>query len=121
MSTTTATFNLDRFTQAITDREASPQIDAYARDAVVTIIDHLAQPGSPRVLRGRDAIAEWINDTAAREMTHAITHSVLDEHGAAFLLTCRYPDGTNVVCSTLLALDAGEIAAQTVVQAWDEQ
>ena len=55
----------------------------YAPDATVTIADRVNQPGSPRVLHGRGEIAEWIEDTCDREMTHAVKHSVLDEHGAA--------------------------------------
>ena len=121
MSTTTTTFDLARFTGAIVARDAAPQIDGYAPDATVTIIDRLAQPGSPRVLRGREEIAHWIEDTAAREMTHDIASSVAAQDGAAFILRCRYPDGTGVVCATVLELAGGAIAAQTVVQAWDEQ
>ena len=54
-------------------------------------------------------------------MTHKIKQSVQDEQGAAFYEACRYPDGTNVLCATVLELADGLIARQTVVQAWDEQ
>ena len=53
-------------------------------------------------------------------MTHHVQHSVADASGAAFTEACRYPDGTNVLCATVLRLSAGQISEQTVVQAWDE-
>ena len=92
----------------------------YAPDAVVTIADRINQPGSPQLLRGRDEIAAWLRDVCGREMSHEVQHSVADAGGAAFSEACRYPDGTNVLCATVLTLADGQIAGQTVVQAWDE-
>jgi hypothetical protein len=122
MSTTTTTaFDLDRLTEAIVARDAPTQLELYAPGATVKIIDRIAQPGAPKLLKSRDAIAAWIEDTAGREMTHNVTHKVADERGAAFVLECRYPDGTNVVCATALEIVNGLITLQTVVQAWDEE
>jgi hypothetical protein len=120
--TTTApsTFDLTRFARATEERDASTQLSMYAADATVTITDRITQPGSPRVLHGRDEIRSWIEDVTARDMTHAVQQTVGDGQGAAFTVACRYPDGTNVLCATVLALRAGAIADQTVVQVWDE-
>lgn len=120
MSTTTTKFHLADLTGAIQARDAASQIELYAPDATVTIIDRIAQPGAPRVLSGREQIAAWIEDTCARDMTHEVRNAVGDRDGAAFLLACRYPDGTSVVCATLIDLAGHQISAQTVVQAWDE-
>ena len=120
MSTTT-TFDLDRFTRAAEERDASTQLSMYGPGATVTIVDKVTQPGSPRVLRTREAIESWLRDTYGRDMTHAVQHTVADETGAAFTVACRYPDGTNVLCATVLELAAGLIAHQTVVQVWDEK
>jgi hypothetical protein len=122
MSTTTATssFDLEGFTRATEERDASTQLSMYAPDAAVTIADRITQPGSPRVLHGRAEIRNWIEEVTARDMTHTVQHAVHDEHGAAFTVACRYPDGTNVLCATVFALEAGSIASQTVVQVWDE-
>jgi hypothetical protein len=54
-------------------------------------------------------------------MTHAVQHSVSDDTGAAFTEACRYPDGTNVLCATVLECSGGLIQHQTIVQAWDER
>jgi ketosteroid isomerase-like protein len=121
MSTTTTTsFDLKRFTRATEERDASTQAAMYAPDATVTVADRVTQPGSPRVLHGREQIQGWIEEVTSRDMTHTVQHTVSDDRGAAFTLACRYPDGTNVLCATVLELKTGSIASQTVVQVWDE-
>jgi hypothetical protein len=119
MSTTT-TFDLERFARAAEQRDASTQLSMYGPDATVTIADKTSQPGSPRVLRTRDEIKDWLDDMYAREMTHSVGHMVKDDSGVAYTQACRYPDGTNVLCATVIGLHGGIISEQTVVQAWDE-
>jgi hypothetical protein len=119
MSTTTA-FDLDRFTRAAEERDAGTQLSMYGPEATVTLVDKVAQPGSPRVLRTRDEIKGWLEEIYGRDMTHAVQHTVHDGTGAAYTVACRYPDGSNVLCATVIKLDGGQISNQTVVQAWDE-
>jgi len=122
MSTQTTTrFDLAQLSHAIEERDASTQLAMYAPHATVTIADRVTQPGSPRVLHNRGEIASWIEDTCARDMTHAVQRPVEDDTGAAFIVACRYPDGTNVWCASVLELADGLIVHQTVVQAWDEK
>ena len=122
MSTTTnPTFDLDRFARAAEERDASTQLSMYAPDATVTIADRISQPGSPRVLCTRAEIRSWLEDTYGRDMTHSVQHRVKDESGAAYTQACRYPDGTNVLCATVIELEGGLISGQTVVQVWDER
>jgi hypothetical protein len=121
MSTTQTTFDLDRFARATEERDAATQVSMYAPDAIVTIADKVTKPGSPRVLSTPETIKSWIEDTCSRDMTHSVQHRVQDETGAAFTLACRYADGTNVICATVIELDAGLIASQAIVQAWDEK
>jgi hypothetical protein len=119
-TTTSATFDLERFARAAEERDASTQLSMYAPDASVTIVDKISQPGSPRLLRTTEQIKSWLEDTYARDMTHSVRHRVSDDSGAAYTQACRYPDGTNVLCATVIELAAAGIARQTVVQAWDE-
>jgi len=120
MAGTTTAFDLDRFTRAAEERDAATQLSMYDSNAIVTIADRVSQPGSPRVLRGRGEIARWLEDLYGRDMTHAVQHTVHDPRGAAFTQACRYPDGTNVLCATVLELGEDAIERQTVVQVWDE-
>jgi hypothetical protein len=113
-------FDFARFRQAVEGRDTEGQLEMYAPDATVTIVDRITTPGAPRVLSGRDQIGSWIEDISSREMTHAVGQHVEDEHGAAFSESCTYPDGTNVMCMTVFSLSDGLIADQTVLQAWDE-
>jgi hypothetical protein len=119
MSTTT-TFDLERFTRAAEECDAATQLSMYGPDAVVTIVDKISQPGAPRVLRTREDIQAWLEDTYDRDMTHSVKHRVLDRTGAAYSQACRYPDGTNVLCATVIELDGDLICGQTVIQVWDE-
>lgn len=118
--TATTTFDLARFANAAEQRDAATQLSMYGPEATVTITDKITQPSAPRVLRGRGEIRSWLEDTFNREMTHTVGHRVNDETGAAFTQACRYPDGTDVLCVTVIELDDGLISGQTVVQVWDE-
>jgi hypothetical protein len=121
MSTTTAAvFDLDRFTRAAEERDAATQLSMYGPEATVTIADRISQPRAPRVLSTREEIRAWLEDTYSRDMTHKVQHRVHDATGAAYTQACRYPDGTNVLCATVISLQDGLISGQTVVQAWDE-
>src|SRR5689334_21777821 len=100
----TTNFELARFCRALEQRDSETQLSMYAADATVTIADRITQPGAPRVLRGIGDIRTWIEDVDGREMSHAVGHSVGDARGAAFTEACRYPDGTNVLCATVLEL-----------------
>jgi hypothetical protein len=120
MSATGITFELDTFTRAIEERDASTQLAMYAEDAEITLADRVTQPGSPRVLNGRKEIRTWIDDVCGRDMTHHVRQTVRDHGGAAFTEACRYPDGTNVLCATILETKGGLITRQVGVQAWDE-
>src|SRR5207237_10878480 len=59
---TITTFDLDRFTRAAEERDASTQLSMYGPDAVVTITNKISQPGAPRVLRTREEIRAWPED-----------------------------------------------------------
>jgi ketosteroid isomerase-like protein len=121
MSTpTTSTFDFPALKRALEERDAPAQLDLYAEDAVVTLVDRINTPGRPRVLRGRDEIRAWIEDVCERDMTHRVELQVLGEGGAGFTEACRYPDGTNVMCAAVLELRDGRINRLVGVQAWDE-
>jgi hypothetical protein len=114
------TFDLERFARAAEERDARTQLSMYGPDATVTIADKITQPGAPRTLRGRDEIRAWLEDTYGRDMTHTVNHTVKDDSGAAYTQSCRYPDGTSVLCATVIELKDDQISDQTVVQVWDE-
>jgi hypothetical protein len=117
---TITTFDIDPFTRAAEERDAATQLSMYGPDAVVTINNRISQPSAPRVLRGREEIKAWLEDVYTRDMTHTVQHRVHDETGAAYMQACRYADGTNVLCATVIELGGGVISGQTVLETWDE-
>jgi hypothetical protein len=122
MSTTVhSIFDLERFARAAEERDAATQLSMYGPDASVTIVDRISQPGAPRLLRTHEEIKGWLEDMYGRDMTHTVGHRVKDAGGAAYTQACRYPDGTNVLCATVIELDAGLVSRQTVIQVWDER
>jgi hypothetical protein len=121
MSTTTPQFDLDRFTGAAEARDAATQLSMYGPGATVTIMDEIARPSTPRVLRTESQIKTWLEDLCGRDMTHSVTHRVIDGSSAAYTLACRYPDGTQALCATLIELQDDHIKDQIVVQVWDEK
>jgi ketosteroid isomerase-like protein len=119
-TTSHTAFDFARLRRAIEERDASSQLALYTDDAEVRLVDRDHPPRAPRVLHGRDAIRQWIEDVCARDMTHRVENEVLGDGRAAFTEACRYPDGTNVLCSAVLELREGRIARQLGVQAWDD-
>ncbi len=120
MNTTATTFDTEALRLGIEERDASTLRALYAPDAELTIVDHAAPPSRPRVLRGRTAIGEYLDDTCGRNMNHRLERVVVSGDTAAFTQACRYPDGNRVLCLAMLDLRDGLIVRQTAIQAWDE-
>ena len=105
--------------RAIEGRNARRLSDFYSNDAVMHVVDRDNPPSRPNAIVGRDAIAAYFNDVCGRDMTHTLLRGVADDNHIAFTQSCAYPDGTKVLCSTMIELEDGMIVKQTVVQAWD--
>lgn len=113
-------FDLAGFTRATEERNARALLESYAEDAEVTIVDRNHPPKSPQVLKGKDEIRPWLEDTYSRDMTHQVVDTVVSEDRVALTTLCRYPDGTNVRCACTAEISDGLITRKTVVQVWDE-
>ena len=72
------------------------------------------------MLRGREAIAEYLKDVCGRDIKSCIEDEVVGEERIAFNEACQYPDGTRVLTATTLEVQDGKIARQVSVEAWDE-
>ena len=106
--------------QAIEGRDAETLVGFYAEDAEVLTINRNTTPSSPRVLRGKEQIAEYLRDVCSREMTHRVENEIVGENRIAFQEACEYPDGTRVLGAQTLELRDGKIVRQVNVEAWDE-
>lgn len=106
--------------QAIESNDGRALSEFYADDAILRIIDRNNPPSTPRVVRGRSAIATFFDDVCSRAMTHEVTSYVADGSRLAFTQACAYPDGTKVLCLAMMDVKGGKVAQQTIVQAWDQ-
>jgi len=80
--------------RAIEGRDADTLAGLYADEAEVLTVNRNTTPSSPNVLRGKEAIAEYLRDVCSREMTHRVENEVVGEYRVAFQEACEYPDGT---------------------------
>jgi ketosteroid isomerase-like protein len=120
MTTTETTFDVDALRRGIEGRDVAALLSLYGDDAELRIVDRASPPGNPRVLRGKQDVAAYLNDVCGRDMTHHLERVVVQGDTAAYLESCRYADGTRVLCSVVLDLAGGRIQRQVGVQAWDE-
>jgi ketosteroid isomerase-like protein len=121
MSTeTAANFDLDALRRATEARDAAAQLDMFADDAEVMLVDKDNPPSTPRTIRGREAIRAMLDDICSRDMTHEVRRLVGGGDMAAMEVACRYSDGTRVLTTTMMDLRGDRIAREEIVQAWDE-
>jgi hypothetical protein len=106
--------------RAIEGRDAETLAGFYADDAEVRTVNKNTTPSSPRVLRGKEEISEYLHDVCSREMTHRVEDEVVAENRVAFNEACEYPDGVRVLTAMTLELRDGKIARQVNIEAWDE-
>jgi len=116
-------FDVETLRRGIEGRDASTIRGLYAENAQMTLVDQRDQPSHPHEIAGAAAIGEFLDELCSREMEHHLDQIVVSPDGthAAYLETCRYPDGTKVLSTSMLDLRDGRIAAQTSLQAWDEE
>ncbi|QBD79142.1 nuclear transport factor 2 family protein [Ktedonosporobacter rubrisoli] len=112
--------DMDALRQAIEQRNAALLIDLYADNAQMQIVDRLHQPSSPLELRGKQAIADFLNDIFNRDMTHRVMDEVVGTNRLSFNQACQYASGERVLAASVLDLQNGKIVRETTVQAWDE-
>ena len=56
---------------------------------------------------------------ASRELTHSVARAIADDRAGALQVRCRYPDGTQVLCSNAFEHRNGQIVRETRVEVWD--
>ena len=120
MTTRTDTVTGAEIKRAIEGRDGKALAALYSDNAVTRIIDRNTPPSKPREIRGRGAISAFWDDICSRTMTHRVDVTLADGPQMAFTQACTYPDGAKVYCISVLKIEDGQIADQTVVQAWDE-
>ena len=106
--------------RAIEQSDADSLTSFYAEDAEMLTVNRNSTPSSPEVLRGKEAIAEYLADVCGREMTHRVENEVVGQDRIAFNEACEYSDGLRVLAAATLDVRDGQIVRQVNVEAWDE-
>jgi hypothetical protein len=117
---TGSTFDTETLRRGIEGNTGNTLLALYADDAEIRIIDRDSQPSHPKVLHGRPAIAELLDDVYSRDMTHKLEQCIIQGDHAAFTESCEYADGVRVLAESMITLREGKIAEQIMIQAWDE-
>ena len=63
MNPATTAFDTEALRRGIEERDAATLRGLYAPDAEMTVVDRNAPPSQPRLLRGRTAIGEYLDET----------------------------------------------------------
>jgi SnoaL-like domain len=112
--------DFEAFRRAAERDDAQALASFYADDADLRIVNRNSPPSSPFVLRGREAIAEYLRDVCGNGAKHRIENVVLGKDRVAFNEACEYPDGTRVLAATTLDVRDGKVVEAVSVEAWDE-
>ncbi|AVV44323.1 nuclear transport factor 2 family protein [Streptomyces sp. ID05-04B] len=113
-------FTTETLRRGVEGQTPATLLSLYADDAELRLVDHNTQPSKPRVLHGRDEIAQLLDDVYSRDMTHKLEECIVQGDRAAYSESCRYPDGVRVLAESMITLRDGKIVEQTMIQAWDE-
>jgi hypothetical protein len=116
----TSAFVFEALRQAIENLDANRLVGLYANDAEMLTVNRYTTPSSPKVLKGKEEIAEHLRDVCGRAMTHRVENEVIGEDRVAFNEACKYPDGTRVLAAMTLDVRNGKVVHQVNVEAWDE-
>lgn len=113
------TFDFARYRAAMETKDADTWVTMFAESAVWTEYRHANPPSSPNVMSGRPAIESFVRGVCAAPLTIAISHEVVTDDRAAYMLTCVLPDGRTVLENVIVDLADGKITNQIDVEAWE--
>jgi nuclear transport factor 2 (NTF2) superfamily protein len=116
----TSAFDFEVLRQAIENLDANRLVSLYADDAEMLTVSRYTTPSSPKVLKGKEEIAEHLRDVCGRAMTHRVENEVIGENRVAFNEAYEYPDGTRVLAAMTLDVRNGKVVHQVNVEAWAE-
>ncbi|MEU5595373.1 nuclear transport factor 2 family protein [Streptomyces sp. NPDC020298] len=119
-TSTGSAFDTETLRRGIEGNTGNNLLSLYTDDAEIRIVDRNSQPSHPKVLHGRGQIAELLDDVYSRDMTHKLEQCIMQGDHVAFSESCEYADGTRVLAESMITLRDGKIAAQIMIQAWDE-
>jgi ketosteroid isomerase-like protein len=112
-------FDFEAFRAALEARDVARWLPFYADDAEWLEYRHADPPRAPNVMRGRAAIARFLEDVAAAQIELAVSNEVIAGERAAFTITVTRADGRRIIENVILDHRDGRVVRQLEVEAWD--
>jgi hypothetical protein len=108
-------FDLTEFSRAIDASDAEAQIAAYADCAEVAVIDPDNPPSSPNVLKGKEAIADWVRTNCRNNVTQRVVRSIDGDDGIAYTVAQVQRDGSHEIATSTAELRDGLVTQQLTI------
>ena len=114
-----ASFDFAGFRRALTTRDVPAWLAHFADDA--EWIEHRPSdaPRPPERIRGRAAIARYLEEIAAEDLRLAIEDEVIGGDRIAFRIVCDLADGRRMVEHAIATIRDGRIVRMVEIEAWD--
>ena len=106
---------LSTFSVALEQGDSVTLLSLYAEQAEVCLANSSTPDRSPRIVRGKPAIAHWVNAFCGRNYDVLVVDAVQRETELTIIAECRHQDGTRFVLACNAQLRAGLVINQFVV------
>jgi hypothetical protein len=107
--------------RAYEERDVDLALSLYSEHAEIRIVDYASPPDSPRVVRGKAQIAEYLRQLYGQEMSHHVGAALQDviegEGRISFNVTRENGQGSKLLAAQSYEVHRGEIVYQTNVEA----
>jgi hypothetical protein len=108
-------FDLMEFSRAIDASDAEYQIAAYADSAEVEVIDPDNPPSSPHVLKGKNAIADWVRSNCQRNVLQRVVRAIDGDDRVAYTVSQVQRDGSHEIATSTAELQDGLVTQQHTI------
>ena len=108
-------FDLMEFSRAIDASDAETQIAAYAECAEVEVIDPDNPPSSPHVVKGKNAIADWVRSNCRRNLRQRVVRAIDGDSEIAYTVAQVQQDGTQEIVTSTAELRNGLVTQQQTI------
>jgi ketosteroid isomerase-like protein len=112
-------FDFAAYKRAMERKDVAAWLQFYAEDAVWTEYRPSAPPHAPRVMRGREEIARYLEWIATTPAALELSHEVVGEDRAAFRVTGELGEDRRIIEHCIVDLRGETIVRQSDVEAWD--
>ena len=112
--------DLAAFNRAIDTSDAESQIAVYDDSAEVQVIDADNPPSAPRVLKGKDAIADWVRSNCQPQVSRRVVRLINGADRIAYTVAQVQDDGSpEIVATSTAELRDGLVTHEHTILFWD--